>query len=83
MADFPNMLKFPLHFGNIAMEHRHFEYLNQLQMLVGGLELFFIFPSIGNLIFIFFRGVGQPPTCCLLSNLPNAYSNIQEFARVI
>ena len=35
------------------------------------------------LTFIFFRGVGQPPTCFLLSNLPNAYSNIQEFARVI
>ena len=35
--------------------------------LVGGLELFFFFHSIGNVIIptdelIFFRGVGQPPT---------------------
>jgi len=43
--------------------------------LVGGLEHFLFFHSVGNklfhLTFIFFRGVGQPPTSfvCILSTI--------------
>ena len=56
---FSEHVEIPTTLGNIAMEHRHFEYLNQLQMLVGGWN-FFIFHNIWDNPshwLIFFRGV--------------------------